>query len=62
MAERRTPEDVRSDIRSERRQLEAAIGTLSDEGKRSAKLAAAALAAGVGVYVIWRLLRAARRA
>lgn len=60
--ERRTPEQVREDIRTERRELHAAIGTLSREAKRSATLAGALVGAGVAALVLWRLSRALRRA
>jgi hypothetical protein len=61
VAERRTPAQLRGDIRSERRELDAAIAALTQEGKRSVRLAGAVVAAGLATLVLWRIGRAVRR-
>jgi Protein of unknown function (DUF3618) len=59
--ERRTPEQIRAEIRAERAQLDAELSAFGDEAKRSGRIAGSALAALGSLLVLVRL-RARRRA
>ena len=59
-ADRRTPEQIRSEIAAERAQLDAKVAELSHEAKRSGRIAGSALAALGSVLLFVRLRRSER--
>ena len=61
MSERRTPDQVRAEIESEREQLAAAIGTLGADAKRTGRMASYAVAAAGGLVTLRKLRRRRKR-
>ena len=60
-SDRRTPDQVREEIRAERVKLDAARAELAADAERSARVAGSALATLGGLAVVARLLGRRRR-